>query len=141
MEREKNQMNIINNFLKKFMKVSRHHYNNGDEMVHSRCHPVICNDGFQMSVQVGEQLYSNPRAYIAEGSYSEAEVGFPSEREPLIDEYVERYSEDFVDFTNRVYPFVPCDIIDAVIEKHGGINEAAVIDSILAEDQGSEDNA
>jgi hypothetical protein len=132
---EKNKMNIINNFLKKYMKVSRHKYNNGDEMVHSRCHPVICNDGFQMSVQAGEQLYSSPRSYIAEGSYTEAEVGFPSEREPLIDEYVERYSEEDLDYTQRVYPYVPCDVIDAVIEKHGGINEAAVIDSILAEDQ------
>jgi hypothetical protein len=88
-----------------------------------------------MSVQAGEQLYSSPRSYIAEGSYTEAEVGFPSEREPLIDEYVERYSEEDLDYTQRVYPYVPCDVIDAVIEKHGGINEAAVIDSILAEDQ------
>jgi len=131
----------INNFFRKFMKVSRHHYNNGDEMVHSRCHPVICNDGFQMSVQVGEQLYSNPRAYIAEGSYSEAEVGFPSEREPLLDPFVETYSMEDMDYTQRVYPYVPCDIIDQVLAKHGGVNESAVIDSILAEDQGSEDNA
>ena len=134
-------MNIINNFLKKFMKVSRHHYNNGDEMVHSRCHTVICNDGFQMSVQVGEQLYSSPRAYIAEGSYSEAEVGFPSEREPLLDPFVETYSMEDMDYTQRVYPYVPCDIIDQVLAKHGGVNESAVIDSILANDQGSEDRA
>ena len=125
----------INNFFRKYMKVSRHIYNNGDEMVHTRCQAVICNDGFKMSVQAGEQLYSSPRSYTKE-DYEEAEVGFPSEHEPLIDEYVERYSEEDLDFTQRVYPYVPVTVIDAVIEKHLGINEAAVIDSILAEDQG-----
>ena len=117
------------------MKVSRHIYNNGDEMVHSRCQPVICNDGFRMSVQAGEQLYSSPRSYTKE-DYEEAEVGFPSEHEPLIDQYVERYSEEDLDFTQRVYPYVPCDVIDAVILKHGGIDESAVLDEFLSQDQG-----
>ena len=125
----------INNFFRKFMKVSRHIYNNGDEMVHSRCQPVICNDGFKMSVQAGEQLYSSPRSYTKE-DYEEAEVGFPSEHEPLIDQYVERYSEEDLDYTQRVYPYVPCDVIDAVILKHGGIDESAVLDEFLSQDQG-----
>ena len=88
-----------------------------------------------MSVQAGEQLYSSPRSYTKE-DYEEAEVGFPSEHEPLIDEYVERYSEEDLDFTQRVYPYVPCDVIDAVILKHGGIDEGAVLDEFLSQDQG-----
>ena len=127
----------INNFFRKYMKVSRHIYNNGDEMVHSRCQAVICNDGFRMSVQAGEQLYSSPRSYTKE-DYEEAEVGFPSEHEPLIDEYVERYSEEDLDYTQRVYPYVPVTVIDAVIAKHGGIDESAVLDEVLSQDQGRE---
>jgi hypothetical protein len=37
---------------------------------------VVCKDGFKMSVQAGQSLYSEPRD-VAD-SYEEAEVGFPS---------------------------------------------------------------
>ena len=125
----------INNFFRKYMKITRHKYNNGDEMVHSRCQPVICNDGFRMSVQAGEQLYSSPRAYTKE-DYEEVEVGFPSEEESLLNNYVERYSEEDLDYTQRVYPYVPVAVVDWVLAKHGGIDEGAVLDEFLSQDQG-----
>ena len=85
---------------------------------------VICKDGFEMSVQAGQSLYSEPRD-VAD-SYEEAEVGFPSEEESLI----ARYADDEENLCDTVYGYVPCSIIDEVIEKHGGIDEDVIIERI-----------
>ena len=77
---------------------------------------VICEDGFTMSVQVGDRAYSTPREYGAE-SYDCVEIGFPSQEESLI----RFWAEDHNDYTNTVYPYVPINIVEQVIEKHGGI--------------------
>ena len=82
---------------------------------------VICKDGFKMSVQAGQSLYSEPRD-VAD-SYEEAEVGFPSTEESLLT----TYAEDRENLCGTVYGYVPCSIIDAVIEKHGGIDEEAIV--------------
>ena len=81
---------------------------------------VICNDGFEMSVQAGQSLYSEPRD-VAD-SYEEAEIGYPSTEEPLI----ASYAEDEENLCDTVYGYVPCSIIDEVIEKHGGIDESKI---------------
>ena len=83
---------------------------------------VICKDGFKMSVQAGQSLYSEPRD-VAD-SYEEAEVGFPSTEESLLT----TYAEDNDNLCDTVYGYVPCSIIDEVIEKHGGIDEEAIVD-------------
>ena len=81
---------------------------------------VICKDGFKMSVQAGQSLYSEPRD-VAD-SYEEAEVGFPSTEEQLLTSY----AEDRENLCGTVYGYVPCSIIDEVIEKHGGIDESKI---------------
>ena len=81
---------------------------------------VICKDGFKMSVQAGQSLYSTPKD-IAD-DYEDAEVGFPSEEESLLTSYAE--NED--NLCGTVYGYVPCTIIDEVIEKHGGIDESKI---------------
>ena len=81
---------------------------------------VICKDGFKMSVQAGQSLYSQPRD-VAD-HYEEAEVGYPSTEEHLI----ARYAEDGENLCDTVYGYVPCSIIDEVIEKHGGIDESKI---------------
>ena len=81
---------------------------------------VVCNDGFEMSVQAGQSLYSEPRD-VAD-SYEEAEVGFPSIEESLLTSY----AEDGEALCDTVYGYVPCSIIDQVIEKHGGIDESKI---------------
>ena len=48
---------------------------------------VICKDGFEMSVQAGQSLYSEPRD-VAD-KYEEVEVGFPSTEESLLTSYAE----------------------------------------------------
>ena len=88
----------------------------------TRLPKIVCVDGFEMSVQVGHSLYSTPKKVAKR--YSAVEIGFPSEREPLIEEYVELsiFEEEFVDYTDTVYPYVPVKIVNKVLKKHGGID-------------------
>ena len=81
---------------------------------------VICKDGFKMSVQAGQSLYSEPRD-VAD-NYEEAEVGFPSTEESLLT----TYAEDEENLCGTVYGYVPCAVIDAVIVRHGGIDESKI---------------
>ena len=113
----------INEFIKKNLKVKV--LNDDPLMKHimtsSRLPKIICSDGFSMSVQVGYSLYSTPKKIAKR--YSAVEIGFPSEYEPLIEEYAETFhQEDETDYTDIVYPYVPVAIVDKVLKKHGGIN-------------------
>ena len=110
----------INEFIQKYRKVTKL----VPGMTSSHTPYVICNDGFKMSVQAGQSLYSEPRD-VAD-SYEEAEIGYPSEEESLITSY----AEDGDNLCDTVYGYVPCSIIDEVIEKHGGINEDAIKESL-----------
>lgn len=70
---------------------------------------VVCNDGFSMSVQGNKGGYSTPRYFTT--SYDDMEIGFTSEYDELLgDEYQD------------VYGYVEFDIIEKIVEKHGGIN-------------------
>ncbi len=82
---------------------------------------VICKDGFKMSVQAGQSLYSTPKDVADD--YDEAEVGFPSTEESLLT----TYAEDNNNLCDTVYGYVPCSIIDEVIDKHGGIDESKIV--------------
>jgi hypothetical protein len=81
--------------------------------------PVTCKDGFSMSVQASSFHYCTPRVDGAP-FYTTYEIGFPSEREPLLMPYRE-LSED--EPTRTVYPYVPVEIVAAVIRKHGGLGK------------------
>ena len=106
----------INEFIQKYRKVKTL----VPGMTASFCPHVICKDGFKMSVQAGQSNYSTPRD-VAD-SYEDAEVGYPSEEELLL----AKYAEDDTNLCDTVYGFVPCTLIDRVIEKHGGIDETQV---------------
>ena len=77
---------------------------------------VVCADGFSMSVQAHDGSYCTPRTGNAD-FYSEAEVGFPSDREPLLMEW----AEDPTRPTETIYAWVPRQAIINVIAKHGGM--------------------
>ncbi len=76
---------------------------------------IECVDGFIMSVQASETHYCAPRDN--DGPYTEFEVGFPSERE----EQLMPYAEDPERPLDTVYGYVPLEVIEALIEKHGGV--------------------
>ena len=106
----------INEFIQKYRKVKKL----VPGMTTSRTPHVVCKDGFKMSVQAGQSLYSEPRD-VAD-HYEEAEVGFPSTEESLLTSY----ADDEYNLCGTVYGYVPCSIIDEVIEKHGGIDESKI---------------
>jgi len=108
----------INEFIQKYRKVKKLI----PGMTSSHTPHVICKDGFKMSVQAGQSLYSTPKDVADD--YEEAEVGFPSTEETLLT----TYAEDNNNLCDTVYGYVPCSIIDEVIEKHGGIDEEAIVD-------------
>ena len=122
----------INEFIKNNLKVTNLaknkdllrcvkpiHLKNENMMTSTRLPQIVCADGFKMSVQVGFSLYSIPKKVAKR--YSAVEIGFPSEHEPLIEEFAERV-EDEIDYTDTVYPYVPVKVVDKVLKKHGGID-------------------
>ena len=80
------------------------------------CRPrVRCKDGFSVSVQASQYHYCRPRIDSAE-KYEKVELGYPSAADELITDYAEDRT-----YTDTVYDYVPVEIVDKLIEKHGGI--------------------
>ena len=80
--------------------------------------PIVCVDGFKISVQASSCHYCSPREDAAYEYYT-VECGFPSVAEELIAEY----AEDPADLTGTVYAYVPVAIAEQLLELHGGIAE------------------
>ena len=115
----------INEFIKNNLKVTS--YSTDPSMSHmltsTRLPKIVCEDGFEMSVQVGFSLYSTPKKVAKR--YSAVEIGFPSAPEPLIAEYAEDWeieNDDDSRLCETVYGYVPVGVVDKVLKKHGGIN-------------------
>ena len=121
----------INEFIKKYRVVKEYpdvpNIGGTGSMKVSRNPYVVCADGFVMSVQCGQSLYSSPKDVAKR--YREVEIGFPSVPEPLIAEYAEDWEvegDDDPRLCNTVYGYVPVGLVDQVLKKHGGIDEVAV---------------
>lgn len=70
-----------------------------------------CNDGFSMNVQAHDRAYCSPRVNSTDTDYYfEVEVGFPSEREELLMEYVKDYDNP----TETVYGYVPVEVLSLI---------------------------
>ena len=118
----------INKFIKDNLKIKypAEEYSSLKEVLTtSRLPHIVCADGFSMLVQVGYSLYSTPKKVAKR--YSAVEIGFPSEHEPLIEEYAEFIpfgdeEDEEPDYTDTVYPYVPVEVVDKVLKKHGGID-------------------
>lgn len=78
---------------------------------------IVCGDGFAMSVQAGKGLNCLPKVNLRSGKYDKVEVRYPSEPEELIKEY----AKDNCCLTDTIYPYVPIETVDQIIEKHGGM--------------------
>lgn len=76
---------------------------------------VICEDGFFFQVRAGWTAYCTPRKNLPTGEYEKVEIVYPQKRDELIDHYGKW----------PVYEQVPVETVDALIEKHGGINRLA----------------
>ena len=58
------------------------------------------------------------KQHIAPTPASEIELGFPSRKEPLLSKYMD--DADNPD-TETTYSYVPIEVMDEVIQKHGGV--------------------
>lgn len=74
---------------------------------------IVCADGFAMSVQASEYHYCLPREDNAE-AYTHVEVGYPSSHDDMPQEY-----RDGTD--SPVYDYVPVEVVEAIVAKHGGL--------------------
>lgn len=79
---------------------------------------ITCKDGFSISVQANKNAYCEPRRDF--GPYTHVECGFPSARP---NEKLLQYAENKNDPQNTVYGYVPINIVEKLIEEHGGIEE------------------
>jgi len=81
--------------------------------------PVVeCVDGYEVSIQCQSTSYCTPRENLLNVAYyTEFELGFPN----MSDELLDGYAESHEDYTDTVYPYVPRSVVEALIEKHGGI--------------------
>lgn len=82
---------------------------------------IVCNDGFEMSVQGSTGHYCEPRDNTED--YVSMEIGFPTEEEELLFPL----AEDDTNPTQTVYGWVPVGLIEQVIVKHEGINWSATL--------------
>jgi hypothetical protein len=80
-----------------------------------RCPRLYCEDGFNISIQATALHYCMPKDDDA--YYLKVELGFPSERDSLLDIYQENSG---MDPTQSVYPYVPVEVVNQLIDKHGG---------------------
>ena len=76
---------------------------------------LYCNDGYSISVQASSFHYCRPRLDGIQ-NYQSVELGFPSMEDELINEYAEDEP-----YTETVYGYVPIEIVEELINKHGGI--------------------
>jgi hypothetical protein len=76
--------------------------------------PILCADGFKVSVQAGRAVYCTPRD--GNGPWTQFECGFPSAPVP---EWIDWRDGDAPDMEN-VFGYVPADAIWSVLEQHGG---------------------
>lgn len=82
-----------------------------------RIRPLIyCADGFEISVQASAIHYCIPRRDNAD-FYEKVELGFPN----IKDDLIINYAEDPDEPTQTVYGFVPIELVEKLIQKHGGI--------------------
>ena len=82
---------------------------------------VVCADGFGVSIQASDCHYCTPR--ISQSSngfipYKNVKIGFPS----VADDDLMDYIECCGDPCESVYAYVPVEVVDKVLEKHGGID-------------------
>ena len=95
--------------------VSAHTYGDWKYEIQENRPRLYCNDGYSISVQASAFDYCSPRLNGLQ-DYESVELGFPSMEDELINEYAED-----MDYTKTVYGYVPIEVVERLIKKHGGI--------------------
>ena len=102
--------------------------------------PIVCMDGFTLSVQAGENLYCEPKEspYDEKGNWKEdfgyksVEIQLKTSDEPLFDEYITKGCHNCggdiqgYDEFHSPLAYVPVELLAKVIKKHGGVIQGAI---------------
>jgi hypothetical protein len=88
--------------------------------------PVICADGFKMSVQAHDMGSYSTRD-VDTGRISHVEVGFPNRYEPLLQPWVDNPERPL----DTVYAYVPVERVALVCAKHGGVVSGELPDGVV----------
>ena len=86
---------------------------------------IRCKDGFEFSAQASEFHYCEPRENY--GPYASIELGFPSHGDSLI----QKYAESPKSCRKTVYGWVPFNVVEELIAKHGGITKYRDSEKVL----------
>ncbi|MDD4389709.1 MAG: hypothetical protein PHW03_02780 [Eubacteriales bacterium] len=78
---------------------------------------IECADGFSLSVQASHGAYCSPRTNL--GPWYQVEVGYPSD----VPTEIMHYCEDPETPTATVYGYVPIELVETLIEAHGGMKD------------------
>lgn len=121
----------VQQFLKQTTRIRKGNYG-----IYEKVRPhITCKDGFSVSVQAGLFGGWYDSIEITHGlryggvHFNEVELGYPNMEDDLIKEYAEYATkqgpegEEVRDYINTVYPYVPIEVVEKLIEKHGGIDE------------------
>lgn len=76
---------------------------------------IKCVDGFSISVQATHGAYCRPRHNV--GPWHMVECGYPSAKPDGLMSYAENPDHPL----DTVYGYVPVDLVEQLIESHGGI--------------------
>jgi hypothetical protein len=76
---------------------------------------ITCANGLSFSAQANAGAYCSPRQ--DNGPWNQVEIGFPS---IAVEEFME-FAENSADPTGTVYGWVPVEIVEAVVQKNGGL--------------------
>lgn len=106
---------MINNWLKKTRSAHRCVDGTTIDVIRPR---IVCKDGYSVSVQASRFHCCQPRIDGAD-KYESIELGFPNREDTLINDY----AEDDGCYTDTVYGYVPVEVVNELIKKHGGIVE------------------
>ena len=77
---------------------------------------IECNDGYTASIQASRYSYCTPRETNHKAGYSSFEIGFPNMEDVILIPYAENKD----DLMGTVYGYVPVEVIEQLIELHGG---------------------
>jgi hypothetical protein len=81
---------------------------------------IFCQDGFAISVQASRSHYSEPRA-DGHHDFTQVEVANPTQSCTELEPYFEPIGHIFV--------YVPIELVQAIIEQHGGIDQGKTFKS------------
>lgn len=108
-------MSNLNELLNAGREYKEHRYNSSTGGMRSFAHAqnkrIHCNDGYNVSIQCQETSYCSPRTtFETVELYNSFELGFPSSHDSILDEYRD----------NDIYAYVPREVVEQLLELHGG---------------------